>query len=160
MWLFSLTPFLIDIICETWFWKFFQNLSIAVVSVDCASPEVTGSKKANSITVTCCLTINRFCFAKRAWYKKSATSCQRIWFFWKSAATKIYGTFWISLPLLFAWQKVWVFFHTPFFLDFHRKRGFWKIVFSKLRPCVRACVLPEANSNRIGRFHLTKNDGF
>ena len=54
---FLLPLFLIDIICETGFWKFFQNCvcplvqePIAVVSVDFAPTEVTGSKKANFIT--------------------------------------------------------------------------------------------------------------
>ena len=47
-----------------------------------------------------------------------------------------------------------------YLIDLVCERGFPEIVFLKLRPCVRACVRPEAHSSRIGRFRPTKNGGF
>ena len=56
-----------------------------------------------------------------------------------------------------AWQQARVFFPTPFLMEFVRKRGFRKTHFSKLRPCVRPSVRPDADISRVGRNRLPGN---
>ena len=53
------------------------------------------------------------------------------------------------------------FFPAPSVLDCVRERGFRKTYFPKFgRACARPSVRPEARRSRIGRFLLTKNEGF
>ena len=63
---------------------------IALESVDFASPKMVGSKKRDSVIVTFCLTISRFCAAKRGWGKKAATSCQSVFVFCEIHSSHIF----------------------------------------------------------------------
>ena len=118
---------------------------IAMVSVDFASPEVTGSKKGHSIIATFYLTISRFCFAKTASYKKVLPPVKTFRFLKKCC----YQILWYSLtypffldfptPFICMAEGVRVLSY-PFFLEFNRKRGFWEIVCSELRLCVRGAI--------------------
>ena len=156
---------------------------IVLASVDFASPKMMGSKKRHIPFRTPFLTSNRsisflkkgsmrrtgyllsLCFLLRNSqksyflfchptgansYKKSAASCRSVFF-----GEILNGQHSRNRLRRTKAEGASVFSHR-FFVGFHSWRGVSKNRFFKSRPSVR----PGAHSPRIGRFCLTKSDGF